>query len=322
MPSGVPAQRTTLPAATLAGRVPPHAFFLVSAVFHYLGPSFAVLLFAQLAPPGVAWLRIASAGLVFALWRRPWRLLGALRRRDQAVVAALGVVLAIMNTVFYEAIARLPLATVGAIEFLGPIAVAVWGLRTRRNLAALALAVAGVYVLTDARLAGAAPGYAFAFANCGLFVLYIVLGHQLATGGGVSGIDRLGAAMLVASVAALPIGIRAAAPAFGDSRLLLAAIGVGISSSVIPYVCDQLAMARLPRATFALLLSLLPATAAAIGLLVLHQVPTTAELLGIALVIAGVALHRAERPPLTPPAPPGCAASPPRSPRPPPRRRA
>ena len=130
MASDTPARLDgTLP--RLAERVPPHAFFVVSAVFHYLGPSFAVLLFAHLAPPGVAWLRIASAGLVFALWRRPWRFLAALPRRDQAIVAALGRVLAVMNTAFYEAIARLPLATVGAIEFLGPIAVAAWGARTR-----------------------------------------------------------------------------------------------------------------------------------------------------------------------------------------------
>lgn len=128
------------------------AYFLVNAVFHYLGPSFAVLLFARLAPPGVAWLRIASAGLVFAVWRRPWRLFAALPRRDQTIITALGIVLAAMNTLFYEAIARLPLATVGAIEFLGPIAVAAWGMRTRRNAAALLLAAAGVYVLTGVPL--------------------------------------------------------------------------------------------------------------------------------------------------------------------------
>lgn len=273
--------------------MPPHAFFLVSAVFHYLGPSFAVLLFARIAPSGVAWLRIASAGLVFALWRRPWRFLAALPRRDQIVVAALGIVLAVMNVAFYEAIARLPLATVGAIEFLGPILVAAAGARTWRNFAALFLAVAGVYVLTDVRIVSETLGYVFAFANCVLFVLYILLGHRIASsGGGTSGIDRLGAAMLIASVAALPIGIRSALAAFTDPVLLAAAVGVGVSSSVIPYVCDQLAMSRLPRATFALLLSLLPATATAIGFLVLGQVPTTAELVGIALVIGGVALHQ------------------------------
>jgi inner membrane transporter RhtA len=276
-----------------ADRVPPHAYFGVSAVFHYLGPSFAVLLFASLAPSGVAWLRIASAGLVFAVWRRPWRLLAALPRPDQAIIIALGVGLAAMNTVFYEAIARLPLATVGAIEFLGPIAVAAWGVRTRRNLVALMLAVAGVYVLTELRLAGNVPGYLFAFANCALFVCYILLGHRISAGGaGVSGVDRLACAMLVASVAALPLGLRTALPTFRDPVLLAAAIGVGVSSSVIPYVCDQLAMRRLPRASFALLLSLLPASATAIGVLVLHQIPSAADLLGIALVIGGVALHR------------------------------
>jgi len=281
------------PAPSLADRVPPHAYFLVSAVFHYLDPSFAVLLFAHIAPSGVAWLRIASAGLVFAVWRRPWRFFAALPRRDRIVVMALGIVLAAMNVAFYEAIARLPLATVGAIEFLGPIFVAAAGARTWRNFAALVLAVAGVYVLTDVRIVSETLGYVFAFANCVLFVLYILLGHRIASSGGAtSGIDRLGAAMLIASIAALPVGIRTALPAFTDPVLLAAAIGVGVSSSVIPYVCDQLAMSRLPRATFALLLALLPATATAIGFLVLGQVPTTAELLGIALVIGGVALHR------------------------------
>lgn len=292
MPSDSPT--IAAPAAPrLANRLPPHVFFLVSAVFHYLGPSFAVLLFADLAPSGVAWLRIASAGLIFGLWRRPWRAFALLPRHDKTIIVALGIVLAAMNMLFYEAIVRLPLATVGAIEFLGPIALAAWGARTRRNVAALILAVAGVAVLTDIRIAGEALGYGFAFANCALFMAYIILGHRISAGGaGVSGIDRLGCAMLIASVAALPFGLRAALPAFADPVLLAAAIGVGVSSSVIPYICDQLAMARLPRASFALLLSLLPASATVIGLIVLRQVPGAAELGAIALVIAGIALHR------------------------------
>lgn len=278
----------------LADRVPPHVFFLISAIFHYLGPSFAVLLFAHLAPPGVAWLRIASAGLVFAVWRAPWRAFAVLPFRDRVIMVALGVVLAAMNTLFYEAIARLPLATVGAIEFLGPIALAAWGVRTGRNLAALFSAAGGVFVLTDVRIAGQPLGYLFAFANCALFMGYIILGHRISSGGaGVSGIDRLGCAMVVATIAALPFGIRDALPAFSDATLLAAAIGVGVSSSVIPYVCDQLAMARLPRASFALLLSLLPASAASIGFVVLRQAPSLAEVGGIGLVIVGVALHRA-----------------------------
>jgi inner membrane transporter RhtA len=266
---------------------------MVSAVFHYLGPSFAVLLFAQMHPAGVAWLRIAAAGAVFAIWRAPWRSFATLPPRDRNVVIALGLVLAAMNTVFYEAIARLPLATVGAIEFLGPIAIAAYGLRSRRNLAAFVLAVAGVYLLTEVRIAGESLGYMFAFANCGLFMLYIVMGHRISAGS--AGVDRLAAAMLVATVAAMPIGLRAAIPAFSDPNLLAAAVGVGISSSVIPYVCDQLAMRRLPRASFALLISVLPASAAIIGFIVLRQAPTLPEICGILLVIGGVALHRAER---------------------------
>jgi inner membrane transporter RhtA len=206
--------------------------------------------------------------------------------------------LAAMNAVFYLAIDRLPLATVGAIEFLGPIVLAVVGLQDRktrrRNIVALALACAGAHLLTDARWVAESLGYLYAFANCALFMLYIVLGHRLAAQGGASGIDRLGASMLLAAILALPFGIGEAMPAFLDPWLLAAAIGVGISSSVIPYICDQLAMARLPRATFALMLALLPATAAVIGVLVLRQVPSQAEIAGIALVIVGVALHKSQ----------------------------
>ena len=279
---------------SLADRIPPHGYFVVSAVFHYLGPAFAVLLFAHVAPLGVAWLRIASAAVIFALWRRPWRYWRGLAARERRIVVALAFVLAAMNCCFYEAIARLPLGTVGAIEFLGPIGLAAFGLRTPRNLAALIAAAAGVYLLTDVRIAGEPLGFLFAFANCALFVLYVVLGHRLAAQGGRGGIERLSAAMLVAAIFALPFGVTQALPAFASPLLLAAAIGVGISSSVIPYVCDQLAMARLPRATFALMLALLPATATIIGIIVLRQIPSIAECAGIALVIAGVALHRVE----------------------------
>jgi len=271
--------------------VPPHAFFMVSAVFHYLGPAFAVMLFAHVAPLGVAWLRIASAAVVFAVWRRPWVYARTLSLADRWTVVMLGLVLAAMNSLFYLAIARLPLATVGAIEFLGPIGLAAFGALSGRNIAALLLAAAGAYSLMQLRFEGAALGYVFAFANCALFVLYIVLGHRIS---GAGGIDRLGCAMLVAMLAALPIGLADARPALMDPVLLAAAVGVGVSSSVIPYVTDQLAMARLPRATFALMLSILPATATVIGFVVLHQAPGLRDLLGVGLVMLGVALHRAQ----------------------------
>src|SRR5687768_3380526 len=87
--------------------VPPHAFFAISALFHYLGPAFAVLLFAQVPVLGVAWLRIASAAVVFAIWRRPWRLLPAWSGAERKTLIALGIVLGVMNACFYLAIARL-----------------------------------------------------------------------------------------------------------------------------------------------------------------------------------------------------------------------
>jgi inner membrane transporter RhtA len=283
----------TTPSVLASPRVPAPAYFGVSAIFHYLGPAFAVLLFAQVDVLGVAWLRIASAAMVFAVWRRPWRLVRRLTPAQRWLLLGLGVVLAAMNTTFYLAIARLPLATVGAIEFVGTIALAAIGVRNGRNAIALVLAVGGVVALTDIQLAGEPLGFAFAFVNCALFALYVILGHRIAnTGAGLSGIDQLGAAMLIAAVVATPFCLGAAAPAFSDPAALLAGVGVGICSSVIPYVTDQLAMARLRRDTFALMLSILPAVATVIGIVVLTQIPTLHELVGIALVVAGVAVHR------------------------------
>src|SRR3954464_9129518 len=130
--TGCPAMAVTAHAVERRG-VPPQAYFVGSAVFHYLGPAFAVLLFVRVEPLGVAWLRIATAAVVLAAWRRPWRKLAGVRPRDMSTLAALGVVLAVMNACFYLAIDRLPLGTVAAIEFLPVIALVAVGARTARN---------------------------------------------------------------------------------------------------------------------------------------------------------------------------------------------
>jgi inner membrane transporter RhtA len=272
--------------------MPPHVYFIVSAIFHYLGPAFAVLLFARVEVLGVAWLRIAGAALIFALWRRPWRAFARLDRSGKRLLVAWGGVLAVMNSCFYVAIDRLPLGTVAAIEFLPVVALAALGARTRRNAAALLLAVPGVYLLTDVRLEGEPLGVGFAFANAVLFALYIVLAHRVSRRGDLGGIDGLAASMLIAAAVVTPIGGWEVLPALTDPVAILAGIGVGVSSSVIPYISDQLAMRRLARATYALMVSLLPATATVIGIVVLAQVPSWTEVAGVALVIAGVALHR------------------------------
>jgi inner membrane transporter RhtA len=282
-------------AGAYATKAPPESFFAVSAVFHYLGPAFAVLLFARVEVLGVAWLRIASAALIFAAWRKPWRTYAALDRDGRRVLIAWGTVLALMNCIFYSAIDRLPLGTVAAIEFLPVIVLAAIGTRTRRNLAALVMAIAGVYLLTDVVLEGEPLGVVFAAANAVLFALYIILGAKVAERGAGAGIDALAASMLIAAVVVTPIGGWAVVPVLTDPVALAAGIGVGVSSSVIPYVSDQLALARMKRSTYALMVSLLPATATVIGIVVLAQLPTAVEVLGVALVVAGVAVHR-ERP--------------------------
>jgi inner membrane transporter RhtA len=308
--------------ASNALNLPPVSFFVVSAVFHYLGPALAVLLFAHVAALGVMWLRIAGAAVVFAVWRRPWRLAGRLDRRQRTTLLSLGIVLAGMNAMFYLAIARLPLATVGATEFLGTVVLAAFGARSLRNSMALVLTIAGVAALTVIQVAARPLGFLFAFGNCAGFMLYVVLGHRVANttvpdttvpdksaantpaantpaantpaAKRIAGIDQLGAAMLIGAVVATPAGFSAALPAFTHPAWLAWGVGVGVCSSVIPYVADQLAMARLPRATFALMLALLPAFATITGAVVLGQIPTIRELAGIGLVIVGVAVHRAD----------------------------
>jgi inner membrane transporter RhtA len=271
---------------------PPHVYFLVSAVFHYLGPSFAVLLFARVQVLGVAWLRIASAALIFAAWRKPWRQWDRMPPELRRLLLGWGALLAVMNCCFYEAIDRLPLSTVAAIEFLPVIGLAALGARSRRNGAALVVVVAGVYLLTRPEIVLRPVGFAFAFANAALFAGYIVLAHRVARHPAIAGIDGLALAMLIAAVVVTPLAGWQAAPALSQPVAVLAGIGVGVSSSVIPYVTDQLAMARLPRATYSLMVSLLPAIATVIGLVVLAQVPHVTDAVGIACVIVGVALHR------------------------------
>jgi inner membrane transporter RhtA len=204
------AQRSR-PTFTKAGNLaPPHAWFAVSAVFHYLGPSFAVLLFPSVGVLGVAWMRIAAAAAVFAPWTAPWRTFAKADGQTRRLLIGLGVCLAIMNTAFYLALDRLPMSLVAAIEFVGTIGVALYGLRTARNLAALALAVLGVFLLINVRWSNDPIGLFWAFLNGALFVGYIVLGHKISEAGASGGVERLGAAMAIAFLFIMPIGFREA----------------------------------------------------------------------------------------------------------------
>lgn len=276
----------------LPDKVPPHAWFVTSAVFHYLGPSFAVLLFPAVGVLGVAWFRIASAAAILAPVSRPWRTASVAGGRSRLLLVALGCCLAAMNVCFYLALERLPMSLVAAMEFLGTIGVALYGLRSARNVFALVLACAGVLFLIDVRWETDLAGICWSALNSLLFVGYILLGHKASEGGSGEGIARLGSAMAIAFLLVTPLGLSQALRAFHSTDLVLAGIGVGICSSVIPYACDQMAMARMPRASFALMLTLLPVSATLIAAVVLVQVPGPKDLFGLALVMSGIALHK------------------------------
>ena len=273
----------------LAARPPAQALFITGAISQYIGSAFAVLLFAYVPAAGVAWLRVVAAAGVLVAWRRPWQT--SWTRRRLALVGAFGAALGLMNLSFYLALDRLPLGTTVAIEFCGPIAVAALGSRTRRDAAALGLATAGVLLLADVHLAGSPGGLALAFAAGGFWSLYIVLGHRVAGDPGIRPQDGLALGMAIAAAGLAPVLVPSAVPALVSPPLLAACLLVGVASSVVPYALEQVAMRRLSRARFALLLALLPATAAIVGAVILGQVPSLAETAGIALVVVAASLR-------------------------------
>lgn len=270
--------------------VPGPVLFVLGGASLYGGAALAVLLFDRLTPAGVAWLRMLVAALVLVAWRRPARL--AWRGKRLVTAGCFGLATGLMNVAFYEAIARLPLGTAVAVEFCGPVTVAALGSRTRRDITALLLAVTGVVLIADVRLAGSPAGFGLALLAAGLWAAYIMLGRRVALGG--SGLDDMAVGFTVAAVLLCPLAW-GTGPAWGSPFLLVLAAGVGVLSTVLPYSLDQVVLRRMGQARFALLLALLPATAAVTGLLVLGQVPSIPEAAGIGATIAAV-LTVARRP--------------------------
>jgi inner membrane transporter RhtA len=269
------------------GAVPAEAYFVLGAVAQYAGAAVAIGLFDRVHPAAVAWLRVAFAAVialaVTAAWRRRWT------RDDVRRAVPFGVTLALMNLFFYLAIDRLPLGTAVAIEFIGPIAVAAWGSRSGRAVGSLALATLGVVLLSEISLRGDPLGLVYILLAAVMWAGYILLGHRFAGDGG--GLAGLGLAMAVGAVAVAPVAIPVSGPAFADPAVLLLIALVGLLSNVVPYGLDQVVLRHLRPSRFALLLALLPVTATVVGALVLEQVPAPAEAVGIALVVAGIAVR-------------------------------
>ncbi len=266
--------------------MPSPLLFLVGGLSMYLGAAVAVWLFAEVSPAAVAWLRQLGAAVVLLAWRRPPR--SAWRGRTFWLAATFGLVTAVMNVVFYESLARLPLGTAVALEFAGPVAVAAIGSRTVRDVGALLLVATGVVLIADVRWAGSPLGVVFALSAAALWSGYILLGQRVAKVG--MGVDGLAVGFAVATVALCPLAL-GTGPVWTSPRLLVLGIGVGVLSTVVPYALDQVVLRRLGRATFALLLALLPVSAVLSGLVLLRQVPTPLEALGILAVVIGVAVR-------------------------------
>ncbi len=261
---------------------------MVGAVSQYLGAAVAVHLFDEMAPAGVALVRVLGAAVMIIVLRRSWQ--RRWKASDLAWASAFGVALAAMNLSIYLAIDELPLGNAVAIEFTGPILVAAVGTRTMRSGAALLLAAGGVVVLAGVEADGTMRGVGFALLAGMFWAGYIVLGHRVARG--PAAVDGLGLGMLAGAAAISGFGATEVGSALGSPLVLLLALATGLLSNVIPYWIDQLVMKHITQHRFALLQALLPATAVLVGLAVLIQVPSGRELFGIALVIAAILLSR------------------------------
>lgn len=278
-------------AATVLGDAPVAAFIL-GGVSLYLGAALAVGLFGEVGAGSTAWLRLAGASLALFCLTRPWRRSVGARLAARTVLRdalAFGVTAAVMNTAFYLALDHLPLGTAVALEFTGPIGVALWASRTRRNLVAVAVAAAGVLLLARIEWDANAQGLAFVAVAAACWAGYVVLGKRLADRG--LGMSGLALSTALGTLVLAPLFAPGSAPAFASPPLLLTALAVGVFANVVPYGIDQMVLPRLGHHQFALLLALLPATATLVAAITLHQVPGVAELVGIAAVSAGVALR-------------------------------
>jgi inner membrane transporter RhtA len=263
-----------------------------------LGAAFSTNLFASVGPAGTAWLRLTMGAAIFLAIKRP-RLRGV-PRHDLLIVLALGVATGVLTTAFLSAVDRIPLGTAVAIEFLGPLGVAVARSHDRRLLVWPALALAGVLLLTEPwRGAIDLVGVGFAALSGVCWATYIVLTQQV--GDRFSGLEGLSITIPVAACTAAVMGVP---QAWGHIswQVLAAAFGLALLLPVIPFSLELIALRRLTTAAFGTLMALEPAIGVVAGVVILGQVPHPLQVVGVVLVVtAGVGAerngHRDDEPP-------------------------
>ncbi|EPD70000.1 MAG: EamA family transporter [Corynebacterium pyruviciproducens] len=262
---------------------------ILSGTSNYLGAALAVNLFGIENPWIVAWMRVGAAGIIIALALQP-----SLTQWLSWQALIYGVVTLGMNTSFYEAIQTIPLGMAVAIEFIGPICVAAWGSRTVRDWIALCAAATGVVVLSGTQWGANFTGILWILASAFLWAMYILVSNRLASSD--STFHTMGVGLTYASLLVIPLVAWRwePIPATGPSVWLLIAmaIGLGLLSAVIPFVLDLIMLKSASPDYYAVLLALLPVTAAVIGMIALGQIPSAVEVLGILLIVIAVTLRK------------------------------
>ena len=277
--------------ARLLTSTPPEFLFITSAAAQYAGAVIAVNLFDELSPATIAWIRVLSAGLILGALSRRQRH-ATWTRRDVMWACAFGIATALMNMFFYLAINHLPLGKGVTIEFIGPIAVAALTTRSLRNTYALLLATIGVVVLGGVELGNEPLGLLFILLASAMWAGYIVIGSRVALGD--RGVAGLALGLVVGGIAITPFAATDASTAFSRPSILLSCVLIGLLSNVIGYGIDQTTLRRIPIRRFSVMLALLPVTAAIFGFIFLNQTPTVIDLLGMMLVLVGVAVQERE----------------------------
>lgn len=261
--------------------VPPAVYVVAGIVSAQVGSSVAKYLFASLGPAATVSLRTAFAALVLLLVWRP-RLHGR-SRADLLAALALGLTLAGLSLSFYSALERIPLGVAMTLEFAGPLGIALVGSRRRLDLLWTLLAVAGILVLSPIGGTVDSLGAALALLGGAFWAGYILLSARI--GRTIPGGAGLAMAMVVAAIVTLPFGIAAGERVAADPRVLLAALGVALLSSVVPFSLELEALRRIPVRVFGVLMSLEPAIAALVGLVLLGETLGLRETAAIGLVV-------------------------------------
>jgi len=260
---------------------------LISMVSYQGGASLAKHLFPQVGAQGATAFRLGLSALILLLWRRPWRRLR--ERRNWRALWGYGLSMGAMNLVFYMSLRTIPLGIAVALEFTGPLALALAGSRRLIDFVWIALVVAGLALLLPLRGQAQAldpVGVMYALAAGVGWALYIVLGKQA---GAAYGADAVTLGTSVGALLAIPFGVAHAGAALLSPALLPYALGVAVLSSALPYSLEMVALTRLPARTFSTLLSLEPAVAAVAGVALLGEQLSVLQWLAIVAIIVAAA---------------------------------